>query len=82
MEETFSAVVEADGITIVMERRYNGALSNCEPSMSIALPTEGAFGLTWLANAIEAKGFRVESAWAIKPTQNGLQMTAVVSEIA
>lgn len=77
---TFTATVTAQGATITLERRINGALAGCEPIHSIPLPSQ-KFGVTWLNNAMEAKGFTVESAWAFEFTQDGLQMEAILSEV-
>lgn len=82
MKETYTATVTPTGIIITLERRTDaGQLTGSEPVNTIPLPSV-VFGLTWLANAIESKGFKVESAWAIEAVQDGLRMSAVVSEIA
>ena len=78
MEETFTAVIAGEGhdITIISTRG-----SNSGPIFTIPLPTDGKFGMTWINNAIEAKGFRVESAWSFQVVTNGLWMEAILSEI-
>ena len=80
MTEAFTAFVDATDITITLERRYNGALSSCMPIWTIPLPGR-KFGITWLNDAIAAKGFTVESTWIMSVGQEGLRMEAVLAEV-
>lgn len=81
MRETFTASVTTKDIVITLERRTDsGQLTASEPVNVIPLPAE-KFGITWLNNAIQAKGFHVDSAWAFETTDDGLHMGAVLSEI-
>ena len=78
--ETFAAFVDATDITITLERRCNGALSSCMPIWTIPLPAR-KFGITWLNDAIKAKGFTVESTWIMSVGQDRQRMEAVLAEV-
>jgi len=81
MIETFSADVTTGDVVITLERRTDaGQLTSSEPVAVIPLPHE-KFGITWLNNAVESKGYQVDSAWAIETGRDGLRMTAIVSEV-
>lgn len=80
MQETYTAAVTTSGVVITLERRTDaGQLTGSEPAGVIVLPSE-KFGISWLNNAIEAKGFIVHSAWGIEATMDGLRMEAVLIE--